>query len=110
MMRGVVDSQRMQRYRRLGRTRSSVVRKGRVGRRCEGFRESVWEQWSSDREVDLHSLATKSACTDFFFFLKWYLQRLQKAKKLMKQSKQEDYYKIVGVSRDADLKTIKKAL
>jgi DnaJ homolog subfamily C member 3 len=29
---------------------------------------------------------------------------------LLKQSKQKDYYKIVGVSRDADAKTIKKAL
>lgn len=28
----------------------------------------------------------------------------------MKQSKQKDYYKIIGVSRDADAKTIKKAL
>jgi len=37
------------------------------------------------------------------------LQRLQKAKKLLKQSKQKDYYKIIGVSRDADPRTIKKA-
>jgi len=37
------------------------------------------------------------------------LQRLQKAKKLLKQSKQKDYYKVIGVSRDADPKTIKKA-
>ncbi|KAF5309268.1 hypothetical protein D9619_012758 [Psilocybe cf. subviscida] len=36
-------------------------------------------------------------------------QRLQKAQKLLKQSKQKDYYKIVGVSRDADARTIKKA-
>ncbi|PPQ88888.1 hypothetical protein CVT25_009123 [Psilocybe cyanescens] len=36
-------------------------------------------------------------------------QRLQKAQKLLKQSKQKDYYKIIGVSRDADAKTIKKA-
>ncbi|TFK22870.1 co-chaperone [Coprinopsis marcescibilis] len=35
--------------------------------------------------------------------------RLQRAHKLLKQSKQKDYYKIVGVSRDADPKTIKKA-
>ncbi|KAF8189669.1 hypothetical protein BJ912DRAFT_360841 [Pholiota molesta] len=35
--------------------------------------------------------------------------RLQKAQKLLKQSKQKDYYKIIGVSRDADQKTIKKA-
>ncbi|KAJ3493706.1 hypothetical protein NLJ89_g10957 [Agrocybe chaxingu] len=37
-------------------------------------------------------------------------QRLGRAQKLLKQSKQKDYYKIVGVSRDADDRTIKKAL
>jgi len=36
-------------------------------------------------------------------------QRLQKAQQLLKQSKKKDYYKVLGVSRDADLKTIKKA-
>ncbi|KAF8075747.1 hypothetical protein FPV67DRAFT_1617228 [Lyophyllum atratum] len=36
-------------------------------------------------------------------------QRLQRAQKLLKQSKQKDYYKILGVSRDADTKAIKKA-
>ncbi|KAF9543102.1 chaperone J-domain-containing protein [Agrocybe pediades] len=36
-------------------------------------------------------------------------QRLQRAHKLLKQSKQKDYYKILDVSRDADAKTIKKA-
>ncbi|RDB30413.1 DnaJ subfamily C member 3 [Hypsizygus marmoreus] len=36
-------------------------------------------------------------------------QRLQRAQKLLKQSKQKDYYKVLGVSRDADTKTIKKA-
>ncbi|KAI0368394.1 hypothetical protein BV20DRAFT_969210 [Pilatotrama ljubarskyi] len=36
-------------------------------------------------------------------------QRLQKAQKLLKQSKQKDYYKVLGVARDADAKTIKKA-
>ncbi|KAF7776504.1 hypothetical protein Agabi119p4_4897 [Agaricus bisporus var. burnettii] len=35
--------------------------------------------------------------------------RLQKAQKLLKQSKQKDYYKVLGVSRDADEKTIRKA-
>ncbi|KAJ3559631.1 hypothetical protein NP233_g11220 [Leucocoprinus birnbaumii] len=35
--------------------------------------------------------------------------RLSKAQKLLKQSKQKDYYKVLGVSRDADQKTIKKA-
>ncbi|OSD01882.1 hypothetical protein PYCCODRAFT_1368404 [Trametes coccinea BRFM310] len=36
-------------------------------------------------------------------------QKLQKAQKLLKQSKQKDYYKVLGVARDADAKTIKKA-
>ncbi|KAJ3477994.1 hypothetical protein NLI96_g10079 [Meripilus lineatus] len=36
-------------------------------------------------------------------------QRLQKAQKLLKQSRQKDYYKVLGVSRDADSKTIKRA-
>ncbi|KAG6825255.1 hypothetical protein H0H87_009919, partial [Tephrocybe sp. NHM501043] len=35
--------------------------------------------------------------------------RLQRAQKLLKQSKQKDYYKVLGVSRDADARTIKKA-
>ncbi|KAF9037051.1 hypothetical protein BJ165DRAFT_1503016 [Panaeolus papilionaceus] len=35
--------------------------------------------------------------------------RLQRAQKKLKQSKQKDYYKILGVSRDADAKTVKKA-
>jgi DnaJ family protein C protein 3 len=38
------------------------------------------------------------------------LNRLQKAERTLKVSKQKDYYKILGVSRDADTKTIKKAL
>ncbi|EPQ59851.1 hypothetical protein GLOTRDRAFT_71540 [Gloeophyllum trabeum ATCC 11539] len=37
------------------------------------------------------------------------MQSLQKAQKLLKQSKQKDYYKVLGVARDADQKTIKKA-
>ncbi|KAH7923197.1 hypothetical protein BV22DRAFT_1036661 [Leucogyrophana mollusca] len=37
------------------------------------------------------------------------LGRLQKAQRLLKQSKQKDYYKVLGVARDADPKTIKKA-
>ncbi|BGP47093.1 hypothetical protein JCM10450v2_002945 [Rhodotorula kratochvilovae] len=36
-------------------------------------------------------------------------ERLQKAQRLLKQSKSKDYYKILGVSRDADDKTIKRA-
>ncbi|PCH41800.1 DnaJ-domain-containing protein [Wolfiporia cocos MD-104 SS10] len=36
-------------------------------------------------------------------------ERLQKAQRLLKQSRQKDYYKVLGVSRDADTKTIKKA-
>ncbi|TCD66214.1 hypothetical protein EIP91_001661 [Steccherinum ochraceum] len=35
--------------------------------------------------------------------------RLQRAQKLLKQSKQKDYYKVLDISRDADQKTIKKA-
>ena len=41
---------------------------------------------------------------------KFFQQRLIRAQKLLKQSKQKDYYKVLGVSRDADQKTIKKAL
>ncbi|KIY44154.1 DnaJ-domain-containing protein [Fistulina hepatica ATCC 64428] len=36
-------------------------------------------------------------------------QRLQKAQRLLKQSRQKDYYKVLGVPRDADDRTIKKA-
>lgn len=35
--------------------------------------------------------------------------RLQRAQKLLKQAKKKDYYKVLGVSRDADTRTIKKA-
>jgi len=35
--------------------------------------------------------------------------RLNRAQKLLKQSRQKDYYKVLGVARDADAKTIKKA-
>ncbi|KAH7886607.1 hypothetical protein F5I97DRAFT_1019022 [Phlebopus sp. FC_14] len=37
------------------------------------------------------------------------LARLQKAQRLLKQSKRKDYYKVLDVARDADTKTIKKA-
>ncbi|KZT13306.1 uncharacterized protein LAESUDRAFT_719669 [Laetiporus sulphureus 93-53] len=36
-------------------------------------------------------------------------QRLQKAQKLLRQSRKKDYYKVLGVPRDADAKAIKKA-
>ncbi|KAG8898217.1 hypothetical protein FRB99_007594, partial [Tulasnella sp. 403] len=35
--------------------------------------------------------------------------KLQKAHRLLKQSKQKDYYKVLGVARDADGRAIKKA-
>jgi len=35
--------------------------------------------------------------------------RLQRAQKLLKQSRQKDYYQVLGVARDADVRTIKKA-
>lgn len=35
--------------------------------------------------------------------------RLQKAQRLLKQSKSKNYYKVLGVARDADDRTIKKA-
>ncbi|KAL5508682.1 hypothetical protein ACEPAH_6303 [Sanghuangporus vaninii] len=37
------------------------------------------------------------------------MRRLQKAQRLLKQSRQKDYYKVLGVARDADEQTIKKA-
>ncbi|KAJ8589103.1 chaperone J-domain-containing protein [Rhizopogon salebrosus TDB-379] len=37
------------------------------------------------------------------------LARLQKAQRLLKQSRPKDYYKALGVTRDADAKTIKTA-
>ncbi|CAE6471239.1 unnamed protein product [Rhizoctonia solani] len=37
------------------------------------------------------------------------MERLEKARRLLKQSRSKDYYKVLGVSRDADEKTIKKA-
>jgi DnaJ homolog subfamily C member 3 len=37
------------------------------------------------------------------------MQKLQRAQRLLKQSKAKDYYKVLGVARDADDKTIKRA-
>ena len=37
-------------------------------------------------------------------------ERLEKARRLLKQSKRKDYYKVLDVSRDADQRTVKKAL
>lgn len=36
-------------------------------------------------------------------------QRMQRVQRLLKQSKQKDYYKVLDVARDADSRTIKKA-
>ncbi|TDL18409.1 hypothetical protein BD410DRAFT_775048 [Rickenella mellea] len=36
-------------------------------------------------------------------------ERLQKAQRLLKQARKKDYYKVLGVARDADERTIKKA-
>lgn len=38
------------------------------------------------------------------------MNRLNRAQKLLKISKQKDYYKVLGVPRDADDRTIKRAL
>ena len=35
---------------------------------------------------------------------------MQRVQRLIKQSKQKDYYKVLSVDRDADARTIKKAL
>lgn len=37
------------------------------------------------------------------------MNRMQKAQRLLKQSKQKDYYKVLGIPRDADERTVKKA-
>ena len=37
------------------------------------------------------------------------MERLEKARRLLKQSRNKDYYKVLGVARDADERTIKKA-
>ena len=36
-------------------------------------------------------------------------EQMQKAQRLLKQSKEVDYYKVLGIARDADERTIKKA-
>ena len=41
---------------------------------------------------------------------RFFQQRVTRAQKLLKQSKQKDYYKVLGVPRDADQKAVKKAL
>ncbi|KAF8219480.1 hypothetical protein L208DRAFT_839908 [Tricholoma matsutake] len=37
-------------------------------------------------------------------------ERMQRVQRLIKQSKQKDYYKVLGVDRDTDVRTIKKGL
>jgi DnaJ family protein C protein 3 len=36
-------------------------------------------------------------------------EKLEKARRLLRQSKKKDYYKVLGIARDADARTIKKA-
>lgn len=35
-------------------------------------------------------------------------EKVERARRLLKQARQKDYYKVLGISRDADQKTIKK--
>jgi DnaJ family protein C protein 3 len=58
----------------------------------------------SDRDVSFPFLFDCAGC-----WITQVLARLQKAQRLLKQSRQKDYYKVLGVARDADAKTIKKA-
>ncbi|KAF8582449.1 TPR-like protein [Ramaria rubella] len=61
------------------------------------------EQWEeATRYLELAFEASGRSSGDI-------LARLQKAQRLLKQSKKKDYYKVLGVSRDADKRTVKRA-
>ena len=103
---------------------------GAVGMAEALFKREEWEEavrvlerafeagGRQDREVRVHcySLAPSWGPPLHAWSLMWGTyalgqihQRLVKAQKLLKQSKQKDYYKVLGVARDADTRTIKKA-
>jgi DnaJ family protein C protein 3 len=70
------------------------------------FSSAFEKTGNSSGEVDFLSLV--------FFCLELTTQsqireKLDRARRLLKQSKAKDYYKVLGVSRDADQRTIKKA-
>ncbi|GAA5965777.1 hypothetical protein JCM3765_007345 [Sporobolomyces pararoseus] len=73
---------------------------GLVGKSEQVQKEENWEQ----AVLILNEAFEKSGRTERLI-----LEKLQKAQRLLKLSKQKDYYKILGVSRDADQKTIKRA-
>jgi DnaJ family protein C protein 3 len=61
------------------------------------------EDWELASRVLQHAFEKSGRDRDVY-------SRMQRAQKLLKQSKQKDYYKVLGVARDADERTIKKAL
>ncbi|EIW68583.1 hypothetical protein TREMEDRAFT_44445 [Tremella mesenterica DSM 1558] len=71
-----------------------------VGQGEKLLKEEQWEE--AVRSLELAFEKSGRSSQDI-------LNRLQKAQKLLKISKQKDYYKILGVRRDADDRTIKKA-
>jgi DnaJ family protein C protein 3 len=73
------------------------------------FRNAFEKGGRNSQDVSCHS-ASSLLCRILMTTLIQVLNRLQKAERTLKVSKQKDYYKILGVSRDADTKTIKKAL
>ncbi|ORY91754.1 hypothetical protein BCR35DRAFT_299071 [Leucosporidium creatinivorum] len=73
---------------------------GLVGRADKLMADEEWEE--AVRALTSAFEATGRSDRDI-------LGRLQKAQRLLKQSTAKDYYKVLGVSRDADAKTIKRA-
>ncbi|WVQ83932.1 hypothetical protein IAT38_006076 [Cryptococcus sp. DSM 104549] len=71
-----------------------------VARGEKALKEERWEE--AVRLLEAAFEATGRSSQDV-------LNRVQKAQRLLKQSKQKDYYKVLGVPRDADERTIKKA-